>query len=376
MGSTPGSLVQFESQEKQKTGIKSLKVGYNKVFGYYIEITKNNSHLAPENYIRKQTLTNAERYVTAELKQKEDDILNAQTRLSKLEYQVFDQLRSGLLDQVKLLKDTAGQIAQIDVLCSLAEIAVNNNYYRPQIIPDQNCLEIKNGRHPVIEQRQEIEAFVPNDLQMNSDLNFILLFGPNMSGKSTYMRQAAILLLMAQIGSFVPAESMKYSLVDRIFTRVGASDDISSGQSTFMMEMSETAMILKNATSKSFIILDEIGRGTSTYDGIAIAYSVSEYIINKIKAKTIFATHYHELSVFSDHFPTARNMRVDVTEVDGQVNFLHKVTPGATDRSYGIHVAELAGLPEETIARSKQILGSFEDKISKNFEQLSLMDHV
>jgi DNA mismatch repair protein MutS len=369
-------LVNFEASEKERTGIKSLKVGYNKVFGYYLEVTKLNAHMVPDTYIRKQTLTNAERYITPELKEKEDDILNAQTKLSKLEYTLFDQLRTTLQQFIEVLRASALSVSRVDVLCSLAEVAVNNNYCRPTISTSDNILDIHSGRHPVLEKNKAVEAFVPNDLLMKPELSFILLFGPNMSGKSTYMRQAAVLLLMAQIGSFVPADSMNYSLVDRIFTRVGASDDISSGQSTFMMEMSETAMILNNATENSFVILDEIGRGTSTYDGIAIAYSVSEYLINKIHAKTIFATHYHELSIMPDNFPSAKSMRVEVSEIDDQITFLHKVTPGSTDRSYGIHVAELAGLPPEVVTRSKQILGSFEDKINRNFQQLSLLDSV
>jgi len=369
-------LVNFELKERERTGIKSLKVGYNKVFGYYIEVTKLNISMVPDNYIRKQTLTNAERYITPELKNKEDDILNAQTKLSNLEYTLFDNLRIALQQFIAPLKQSAQAISTIDVLCSLSEIAVNNNYCRPIICTTDNLLAITNGRHPVLEKNKAVKTFIPNNLLMDQSLNFMLLFGPNMSGKSTYMRQAAILLLLAQIGSFVPAEKMEYSLVDRIFTRVGASDDISSGQSTFMMEMAETAMILNNASENSFIILDEIGRGTSTYDGIAIAYSVSEYILKKIKAKTLFATHYHELSVFSDKFPGAENYRVAVKEENDKILFLHKVEKGATDQSYGIHVAELAGLPPEVVSRSKQILSGFEDKISKNFQQLSLLESV
>ncbi len=368
---------ELENSEKEKTGIKSLKIGYTSVFGYYIELSKINSHLAPANYIRKQTLTNAERYITPELKEQETKILNAREQAEKIEYKIFAELRQRIAENIKSVQCIARKTAELDALVSLSAVAVAQGYKRPQISNDENgCLNIINGRHPVIETTMPKELFIPNDTIFNEhSQRFLMLFGPNMSGKSTYMRQTALLVLMAQVGSFVPAEKMEFSLVDRLFTRVGAMDDLFSGQSTFMVEMSETANILKNATANSLIIMDEIGRGTSTYDGMSIAWAVAEYICLNIKAKTLFATHYHELAQMAEQYQPIKNFNVAVEEIGNKITFLHKVIPGKANGSYGVHVASIAGLPEQVVARAQQILNGMENPEIKNShtEQLSLL---
>lgn len=353
-------LTRLEERERLRTGIKSLKVGFNKVFGYYIEITKSNLDHVPEDYSRRQTLANAERYITPELKGYEDLVLGAQERLLHLEYKIFNDIREQLTAQIRRIQTTASAVAEIDSLCSLAEAAFNNNYVRPEIL-NNGRLMIKDGRHPVLEKVMGAGQFVPNDTDMNCEgARLLLITGPNMAGKSTYMRQTAIIVLMAQTGSFVPASRAGISLVDRIFTRIGASDDIAGGHSTFMVEMNECRAIVEGATEKSLIVLDEVGRGTSTYDGISIARALAEYIHHKIKAKTLFSTHYLELTDL-DKEPGITNMNVAVKEEGDQVIFLRKVIPGRADRSYGIHVARLAGLPAEIIERSAQILKYLEN---------------
>ncbi len=352
-------LTRLEERERLRTGIKSLKIGFNKVFGYYIEITKSNLDHVPADYSRRQTLANAERYITPELKEYEDLVLGAQERLLHLEYNIFNDIREQLTVQIRRMQTTASAVAEVDSLYSLAEAAFNNNYVRPEIINDGR-LVIRDGRHPVLEKVMGPGQFVPNDTGMNGEEGRLLLItGPNMAGKSTYMRQVAIIVLMAQTGGFVPATRAEISLVDRIFTRIGASDDIAGGQSTFMVEMSECRAIVAGATEKSLIVLDEVGRGTSTYDGISIARALAEYIHHKIKAKTLFSTHYFELTDL-DKEPGITNMNVAVREEGDQVIFLRKVIPGRADRSYGIHVARLAGLPAEIIERSAQILKNLE----------------
>lgn len=352
-------LAGLEERERLRTGIKSLKVGFNRVFGYYIEITRSYLNLVPENYSRRQTLANAERYVTPELKEYEDLVLGAQERLLHLEYKLFNDIREQLTAQIKRIQASAAAVAEADTLYSLAEAAKNGNYVRPEML-DDGRLVIRDGRHPVLEKVMGPGKFVPNDTNMDSMENRLLLItGPNMAGKSTYMRQAALIVLMAQTGSFVPASEAKISLVDRIFTRIGASDDIAGGQSTFMVEMNECRAIVSGATEKSLIVLDEVGRGTSTYDGISIARALAEYIHHRIKAKTLFSTHYLELTDL-DKVPGIVNMNVAVKEDGEQVIFLRKVIPGRADRSYGIHVAKLAGLPAEIIGRSTEILKCLE----------------
>lgn len=352
----------LEKQERDKSGIKSLRVGYNKVFGYYIEVTKSNLADVPERYIRKQTLTNAERFITPELKDKEAQILSATEQAEKKEYEVYNKVRSEINTHTPTIQKLAEILAQIDVLLSLATVAVANNYCRPEILPmEQGIIKIIEGRHPVIEQTTAVHNFITNNCEMDEDSHrFMLLTGPNMAGKSTYIRQVALTLLMAQIGSFVPAKKAKLSLVSRIFTRVGASDDLASGQSTFMVEMTETANILNQADKHSLLILDEIGRGTSTYDGMSIAWAVAEYIHIKLGAKTLFATHYHEMTKMESQFNGIKNFNVAVKEEGDHVIFLHKVLPGGADRSYGIHVAQMAGLPKEVISRAKEILTGLE----------------
>lgn len=348
-------LAGLEERERLRTGIKSLKVGFNKVFGYYIEITRSNLDHVPEDYTRRQTLANAERYITPELKEYEDLVLGAQERLLHLEYKIFNDIREQLTAQIRRIQATASAVAEVDALYSLAEAASNNNYVRPEILNDGRLL-IRDGRHPVLEKAMGPGLYVPNDTDMDYEENRLLLItGPNMAGKSTYMRQVALIVLMAQTGSFVPASRAKISLVDRIFTRIGASDDIAGGQSTFMVEMNECRAIVAGATEKSLIVLDEVGRGTSTYDGISIARALAEYIHYKIKAKTLFSTHYLELTDL-DREPGIVNMNVAVKEEGEQVVFLRKVLPGRADRSYGIYVAKLAGLPAEIIGRSEEIL--------------------
>ncbi|MBC5996663.1 DNA mismatch repair protein MutS [Romboutsia ilealis] len=355
-------IKEIENREREKTGVKSLKIGFNKVFGYFIEITKANLNTAniDDGYIRKQTLSNAERFITSELKEIEDKILHAEEKIKTLEYEIFVNIRETIYKNIDRIQKVAKTIANIDVFVSFAIVAYMNNYVKP-IINDNNKLDIKNGRHPVIENIVGEENFVPNDTYLNSGENIInIITGPNMAGKSTYMRQTAIITLMAHIGSFVPAEYANIPICDRIFTRVGASDDLSQGQSTFMVEMSEVSHILKNATDKSLVILDEIGRGTSTYDGISLAWSIVEYIQNNIKCKTLFATHYHELTDLENEFDEVKNYSIAVKEDNEGIVFLRKIIPQGADKSYGIYVAQLAKLPEEVINRSKEILKDLE----------------
>ncbi len=353
----------LERAERQRTGIRSLKVGYNKVFGYYIEVTKSNLDHVPEEYIRKQTLVNAERFITPELKEYEALILNAQERILDIETRLFRQVCDQVAAAAERLLRSARALAELDVYCALAEVALRNNYVRP-VLTEDDTIEITAGRHPVVELTLRDEPFVPNDARLSADEEqIIILTGPNMSGKSTYLRQVALIVLLAQIGSFVPADEARIGLVDRIFTRIGAQDEIAAGRSTFMVEMVETANILSHSTPRSLIILDEIGRGTSTYDGLAIARAVVEYIHNnpRISAKTLFATHYHELVELDKYLPRVRNYNVAVAEEGDRVVFLRKIVPGGADRSYGIHVAQLAGIPKAVINRATEILAKLED---------------
>jgi DNA mismatch repair protein MutS len=354
-------IANLETVERQRTGIRSLKVGYNKVFGYYIEVTTANASLVPADYIRKQTLVNAERYITPDLKEYESLVLNAEERILELEGQLFRQVLAQISAAAPRLLATARAIAELDVAAMLAEVADANRYVRP-VVADDAVIEIKGGRHPVVEKFLSGEPYVPNDTRLSPDDAIVILTGPNMSGKSSYLRQVAHIVLLAQIGSFVPAESAAIGLADRIFTRIGASDEIARGQSTFMVEMVETANILHHATNRSLLILDEIGRGTSTYDGLAIAWAVVEYIHNHpgLRAKTLFATHYHELTDLAERLPHVVNFNVNVAEQGDKVIFLHKVVPGAADRSYGVHVAQLAGLPKPVVARAQEILADLE----------------
>ncbi len=352
----------LENVERSRTGIKTLKVGYNKIFGYYIEISNANSGAIPKEYIRKQTLVNAERYITPEMKEYEALVLNAEEQIHSLEIRLFVDICLNLEKTANKIFSTANCLAELDVFCSLAESAVQNNYHRPEILED-TTLEIKEGRHPVVERSSFTQLFIPNDAFFDDQEIIRVITGPNMSGKSTYLRQVALIVLLAQIGSFVPADQARIGVVDRIFTRIGAQDEIFSGQSTFMVEMVETANILNNATHRSLLILDEIGRGTSTYDGLAIAWAVIEYIHNhsNLRARTFFATHYHELIQLSQTLPNVRNFNVAVSEVDKQVIFLHKIEPGGADKSYGIHVAQMAGVPCSVTQRAHELLQTFEN---------------
>ena len=350
----------METREKESTGIKSLKISYNKVFGYYIEVTHANTTAVPANYVRKQTLVNAERYITPELKEFETKILGAQEKIVNLEHHLFLQLRDFVKQRLTEIQTTARCLAVLDCLLSLAEAAAQYRYVRPTMTEDQRIV-IREGRHPVVERLLAGEIFVPNDTLLDSrECEIMILTGPNMAGKSTYMRQVALLTLMAQAGSFIPAKEAEISPVDRIFTRVGASDDLATGQSTFMLEMTEVSQILKNATSRSLVILDEIGRGTSTFDGMSIARAVVEYIKERIHAKTIFATHYHELTCLAEWKPAIQNYSMAVKERGNDVVFLRRVIPGGADKSYGIHVAKLAGLPARVVERSQQLLVQIE----------------
>ena len=347
----------LEAVERDRTGIKSLKVGFNRVFGYYIEVTNANAHLVPEHYQRKQTLANAERYITPELKEQEALVLGADERIKELEYELFIELRKQVQDHVEAIQENAHILACLDVFQGLAEAAVKHNLARPTM-SDDTALEIIQGRHPVIEALEG--RFVPNDVFFDADQQIILLTGPNMAGKSTYLRQVALLVIMAQMGSFISAQEATIGLVDRIFTRIGASDDLSTGQSTFMVECSETAELLLNATERSLIILDELGRGTSTYDGMAIAQAVIEHIHAKVKARTLFSTHFHELTKLEYSLKRLVSYRVEVEEKDGEIYFLHRVSRGSTDRSYGINVARMAGMPRSVIKRSLNLLEELE----------------
>ena len=357
-------IIQLEADEKEKTGIKNLKVGFNKVFGYFIEVTKSNLDQVPERYVRKQTLTNAERYITEELKNLENQILGAEEKVVSLEYDLFTKIREEIAKNIVRLQKTATMISTLDVLASFAQVAEDMNYCMPQV-DNSGIIDIKGGRHPVIEKMLGTGEFVENDTYLDKDENRLsIITGPNMAGKSTYMRQVALITLMAQVGSFVPAEEAKIGVVDKIFTRVGASDDLSMGQSTFMVEMMEVATILKEATPNSLVILDEIGRGTSTYDGLSIAWAVAEYIANKEKcgAKTLFATHYHELTELEEKIEGVKNYSIAVKEKGEDIIFLRKIVRGGTDESYGIHVARLAGVPKLVTEEANKILKSLERK--------------
>ena len=377
-------ILAIEAQEREKTGIRTLKVSYNRVFGYYIEVSKSFIDQVPQDYIRKQTLANCERYITQELKELENQVLTAKDQLTALEYQLFQQLRETLAAQAARVQLSAAAIAAVDTLCSLATVAVQQGYCRPEISLG-NEISIQDGRHPVVEKMLSDALFVPNDTELGrSDHLVSIITGPNMAGKSTYMRQVALIVLMAQIGSFVPARSARIGIVDRVFTRIGASDDLASGQSTFMVEMSEVASILKYATSKSLLILDEIGRGTSTYDGMAIARAVLEYAANpkKLGAKTLFATHYHELSTMEDRLPNVKNYNIAVKKRGDKMIFLRKIVPGSTDDSYGVEVAKLAGLPAAVVTRAREILAELEseagvvrvEKVEEANDQMRMLD--
>jgi len=349
------AIARIQSEERARTGINSLKVGYNKVFGYFIEISNSNSHLVPSDYQRRQTLAGAERYVTPSLKEYEERVLTAAERVEARERELFESLRARIGSQIARLQSVAALVAELDVLASFAEVASRESYVRPEI-GDEFELEITGGRHPVVERMMPREKFIPNDVTLSDDARMIILTGPNMAGKSTVLRQVGLIVLMAQIGSFVPATRARIGLVDRLFTRVGASDNLVRGQSTFMVEMSETSAILHTATRRSLVLLDEIGRGTSTYDGISIAWSVSEHLHNNVGCKTIFATHYHELTQLADSLVAVRNYNVQVREVGDQILFLHRLQPGGADRSYGIEVGRLAGLPAGVLDRAKELL--------------------
>ena len=381
-----GTIAAIEASEREKTGIRTLKVGFNRVFGYYIEISKSFMDQVPANYVRKQTLANCERYITQELKELENQVLTAKDRLTALEYQIFTQLREHLAKQAARVQQTAAAVAAADALCSLAAVAVQRGYCRPEITLSRE-ISITDGRHPVVEAVLKDSLFVPNDTHLGAEDNQVaIITGPNMAGKSTYMRQVALIVLMAQMGSFVPARRAKIGIVDRVFTRIGASADLASGQSTFMVEMAEVASILKYATSRSLLILDEIGRGTSTYDGMSIARAVLEYAASpkRLGAKTLFATHYHELSTMEAVLPNVKNYNIAVKKRGDQMIFLRKIVPGATDDSFGIEVAKLAGIPNVVISRAREILAELEAEgavrqpkaaeAAEPEDQVSLMD--
>jgi DNA mismatch repair protein MutS len=357
-------LAQIEQRERGRTGISSLKVKFNSIFGYYIEVSKSNLHLVPQDYERKQTLVGAERFTTPELKEYETKILDAQEKIVEIERRLFTELRTAIAAEARRIRQTALALAEVDVLASLAHIAALRNYCRPQFVESAGGVEIIEGRHPVIEQQEMVggsDRFVPNDLYLNGTThNILLLTGPNMGGKSTYLRQTALIVILAQMGSFVPARSAKLNIVDRVFTRIGASDNLARGRSTFMVEMTETAAILHTATARSLILLDEVGRGTATYDGLAIAWAAVEYLHARVRAKTLFATHYFELTELAEQLAGVKNYHVSVKETGGGIVFLRKVEPGAADRSYGIEVAKLAGLPNEVVERAREVLAEHE----------------
>jgi DNA mismatch repair protein MutS len=354
-------IANLETIERERTGIKTLKVGYNKVFGYYIEVTKTKTDLVPEDYIRKQTLVQAERYITPEMKEYESLVLTAEERIRQIETDLFRDLCDQIATHSKELLQTAKALARLDVVAGLAEKAALNGYVRPEVV-EEDVLEIREGKHPVVEEFLVGTQFVPNDTLLEAGERVRIITGPNMSGKSTYLRQVALIVLLAQMGSFVPARSARIGVTDRIFTRIGAQDEIHAGQSTFMVEMVEAANILHHATSRSLLVLDEVGRGTSTYDGLSVAWAVVEYIHNhpRLRSRTLFATHYHELTQLAEVLPGVRNYNVAVSEDSGKVVFLHKIVPGGADKSYGIHVAELAGLPRAVINRAQEILSTLE----------------
>jgi len=362
-------LKEFEQKEKERSGISALRVGYNRVFGYYIEISNSNLSKVPPEYVRKQTLSTGERFITDELKKHEDEVLTAQVKAYELEYKLFRNFREYSKEFVTLIRETAECIAELDVFTSFATAAVEHNYVCPEI-NETGDFFIKNGRHPVLEQILPLGAYVSNDIELSSSdktkTQFMILTGPNMAGKSTYMRQNALIAILAQIGSFIPADCAQIGIIDKIFTRVGASDDLTLGKSTFMVEMSETACILNNATDKSLILIDEIGRGTSTYDGVAIAWSVAEYIAGQIGARCIFATHYHELNVMTKTYPQIKNYRITVSEENGEIEFLRKIVQGGASKSYGIQVAKMAGLPKSVVKRSEELMSRMQRDFSKN----------
>jgi DNA mismatch repair protein MutS len=354
-------IASFQAAEIERTGISSLKVKFNKVFGYYIEVTKTNLSQVPDNYERKQTLVNAERFITPELKKYEEKVLGAEGKIVELEYKLFCDLREEVASYTEVIQEAATAVSALDVYCALAEKAVSSSYVFPKIDESKN-LEIINGRHPVVERMIDEGKFVPNDCAMGEDSRVAIITGPNMSGKSTYIRQAALLIILAQMGSPIPANSAHIGLVDKVFTRVGAADDLARGQSTFMVEMSESANIMNNATEHSFIVLDEVGRGTSTFDGVSLAWALTEHIHNDIGARCIFATHYHELAELGNILDGAKNFNVAVRDWQGEIIFLHKIEPGSADKSYGIHVARLAGIPKPVISRAQSILEGLEEQ--------------
>lgn len=376
-------LLKIQKEETLKTGISSLKIGYNNVFGYYLEVTNTHKDKVPETWIRKQTLTNAERYITEELKEYESKILGAEDKILALEQKIFNDLIISMLDYIKPIQLNAQLIARLDVLLSFSKVAIENNYVKPNI-NESFSIDIKNGRHPVIETQLPVgEKYIANDMYLdNEKQQIIIITGPNMSGKSALLRQTALIVLMAQIGSFIPAEEATLGIVDKIFTRVGASDNISSGESTFMIEMNETASILNNISNRSLILLDEIGRGTSTYDGISIAWSIAEFLHQHplYRAKVLFATHYHELNQMAQSLERIKNFHVTVKEISNKVIFLRKLAHGGTEHSFGIHVARMAGMPPEVLKRANEILSKLESsehedlnkKLSKSKKEESL----
>ena len=366
-------LLDIENREKEKTGIKNLKIKYNNVFGYFIEVSKSNLDAVPDTYIRKQTISNAERYITEEIKSYEDKIINSRTKIAEIEYAILKNLSSYIKNFKKIFIELSNILAYIDIIISFTIVSMENGYVKP-LFNNNGIYDIKKGRHPVVEKLIGDQIFVSNDIYFDNKERFIILTGPNMSGKSTYMKQIALISIMAQIGCFVPADYANISIVDKVLTRIGASDDIITGQSTFMVEMSEVASIINSATPNSLIILDEVGRGTSTYDGLAIASSISKYIVENINAKTIFATHYHELTDLENRYDNILNYRIEVEEKEGRVNFLRTIIKGGADKSYGIEVAKLAGLPKVIIKESKKILKSLEE--SKKDSQLNLFDSI
>ena len=367
-------LAEFQQKETQRTGIANLKIGFNKVFGYYIEVNHSQADKVPVEYIRKQTIKNAERYITEDLKQYEEKILTAREKAIELEQKLFEQIRTETTKYISRLQNLAQIIATCDCLAALAHLARENRYIRPKIT-NTNELIIRDGKHPVLAETLGAE-FVPNDVAIGCDnTDIAIITGPNMAGKSTYIRQAALLVLMAQSGSFIPAKEATIGIVDRIFTRIGASDELIRGQSTFMVEMTETANIINNATEKSLVILDEVGRGTSTYDGLSLAWAITEHIANKIKCRTLFATHYHELTETAEILANVKNFNVAVREWAGEVIFLHKIIPGGTDKSYGIHVAKLAGIPQNIVNRSNEILTDLESTFAREAKGTHLTKH-
>ncbi|NLC03680.1 MAG: DNA mismatch repair protein MutS, partial [Tissierellia bacterium] len=376
-------LGDLEAKERDKTGIKNLKIGYNRIAGYFFEVTKSNTSSVPDYFIRRQTLVNAERYYTDELKSMESEILGADERALEMEYQIFQDIRNKIKNEIIRLQNTSKQISIVDLLNTFAYVAYKNNFVRPNI-NTKGYIKIEEGRHPVVEKNIENNLFVPNDTLLDTKKNMVqIITGPNMAGKSTYMRQIAIITLLCQIGSFVPAKSADISLVDRIFTRIGASDNLSQGESTFMVEMNEVSNIIKYATSDSLIILDEVGRGTSTFDGLSIAWAVAEYIAGVIKAKTLFATHYHELTQLEENIKGIVNLTIVAEEKGEDIVFLRKVVPGSTNKSYGIQVSRLAGLNKDIIKRANEILllieGSHQININDTkvdpLKQLNLLDY-